>query len=81
MSCPPSADSEQVQQHSSAESGKVLQNLPSDVAAFYRDFFDDGAVLLLIRVNPPRRKKIAIDLLKHDGGESVRSTFSRGEPQ
>jgi hypothetical protein len=30
--------------------------LRSDVAAFYSDCFDDGAVLLLIRVNPPRRK-------------------------
>ena len=52
--------------------------LPSDVAAFYGDFFDDGAVLLLIRVNPPRRKKTALELLKHYGGESVRSTLQSG---
>jgi hypothetical protein len=45
--------------------------LPNDVAAFYSDCFDDGAVLLMVRVDPARRKKetkIAIELLKHCGG-------------
>ena len=43
--------------------------LPSDVAAFYSECFDDGAVLLMVRVDPGhRKKKIAIELLKHYGG-------------
>jgi hypothetical protein len=43
--------------------------LPSEVAAFYSDCFDDGAVLLMVRVGPARRnRKIAIQLLKHYGG-------------
>jgi hypothetical protein len=43
--------------------------LPNDVAAFYSDYFDDGAVLLMVSLDPARRKKqIAIDLLKHYGG-------------
>jgi len=31
--------------------------LPSDVAAFYSDCFDDGAVLLMVHVDRARRKK------------------------
>jgi hypothetical protein len=43
--------------------------LPSDVAAFYSDYFDDGAVLLMVSVDAALRKKqIAIELLKHYAG-------------
>jgi len=46
----------------------IAIGLPSDVAAFYSECFDDGAVLLMVRVDPALRKKIAIELLKHYGG-------------
>jgi hypothetical protein len=47
----------------------IAIGLPSDVAAFYSECFDDGAVLLMVRVDPGhRKKKIAIELLKHYGG-------------
>jgi hypothetical protein len=43
--------------------------LPSEVAVFCGDRFDDGAVLVMIRVDQPRkREKIAIELVKHYGG-------------
>ena len=42
--------------------------LPSDVAAFYSDCFDYGAVLLMVHVDRARRKKkIATELLKRYG--------------
>jgi hypothetical protein len=47
----------------------IAIGLPSDVAAFYSECFDDGAVLLMVRVDPAhRKKKLAIELLKHYGG-------------
>jgi len=46
----------------------IAIGLPSEVAAFYSECFDDGAVLLMVRVDPAHRKKIAIELLKHYGG-------------
>jgi hypothetical protein len=43
--------------------------LPSDVAAFCSACFDDGAVLVMIRIDPRRKKeKIAMELVKHYGG-------------
>jgi hypothetical protein len=43
--------------------------LPSDVVDFYRNCFDEGAVLLTVRVNRGgRKKKIALELVKHYGG-------------
>ena len=42
--------------------------LPSDLAASYSDCFDDGAVLLAVRVDQARKKKIAMQLLEHHGG-------------
>ncbi|HZR59037.1 MAG TPA: hypothetical protein VFA74_19375 [Terriglobales bacterium] len=43
--------------------------LPSEVAAFCSACFDDGAVLVMIRIDPTRkREKIAIELVKHYGG-------------
>jgi hypothetical protein len=43
--------------------------LPREVAAFCSDCFDDGAVLVMIRVDQPRkREKVAIELVKHYGG-------------
>jgi hypothetical protein len=41
--------------------------LSSHLAAFYSDWFDDGAVLLMVHANAACRK-IAIELLKHYGG-------------
>jgi hypothetical protein len=43
--------------------------LPGEVAAFCSDCFEDGAVLVMIQVDQPRkREKIAIELVKHYGG-------------
>jgi hypothetical protein len=42
--------------------------LPNKLAAYYGDCFDDGGVLLMVRIDQPRKEKIAIQLLKHYGG-------------
>jgi hypothetical protein len=45
----------------------LVVGLSSPVAAFYSDWFDDGAVLLMVHADPAC-KKTAIELLKHYGG-------------
>lgn len=48
--------------------------LPSDIAAFYSGCFEDGAVLVMVRVDQAhRRENIAIDLLKQHGGVYTRN--------
>jgi hypothetical protein len=56
--------------HSAAVTEFLLAiGLPSDVVDFYRDCLDEGAVLLTVRVNGGgKRKKDAIELVKHYGG-------------
>jgi hypothetical protein len=58
----------------------LAMGLPNEVAAFYSDYFDDGAVLLMVKVDSALGKKqIAIELLKHYGGVcAVPTTSSAG---
>jgi hypothetical protein len=55
----------------------LAMGLPSEVAAFCSDCFDDGAVLVMIQVDQPRkREKIAIELVKHYGGVCSVSNYN-----
>ena len=56
--------------HAPAVSELLLAaGLPSDIMAFYGDCFDDGAVLVMVRVDQAHKKdNIAIHLLKRHGG-------------
>ena len=56
-----------------------LKDLIGDVAAFYSDCFDDGAVLLMVRVDQARgQKKVAIELLKRYGGVCAGANHNDG---
>ena len=51
----------------------VAAGLSSDIAALYGDCFDDGAVLVMVRVDQADKEgNIAIDLLKEHGGVYTR---------
>src|ERR1700758_190200 len=52
----------------------LATGLPRDIAALYGDCFDDGAVLVMLRVDQAHKKgNIAIDLLKQHGGVYTRN--------
>ena len=47
----------------------LATGLPSDIATLYGDCFDDGAVLVMVRLDQAhRRENIVLDLLKQHGG-------------